>query len=48
MNHGEAHYVTALYGDTFPFCLECHDHVRFELVVSSVHINAHPYFNRSK
>jgi hypothetical protein len=48
MNHGEAHYVTALYGDTFPFCLECHDNVRFELAVSSVHVNAHPYFNRSK
>ena len=48
MNHGEAHYVTAIYGDTFPPCLECYDNVQFELAVSSVHVNAHPYFNRSK
>jgi hypothetical protein len=44
--HGEPHYVTALFGDTFPVCVECSDQVRFELAVSSVHINAHPYFNR--
>jgi hypothetical protein len=45
--HGETHYVTAIYGDTFPACLECSVNVQFELSIPSVHVNAHPYFNRS-
>ena len=31
--HAPPHYVTALYGDIFPKCLECVDEVRFELAV---------------
>ncbi len=44
--HIEAHYVTAVFGDTFPPCLECSDNIRFELALSAVHINAHPQFKR--
>ena len=42
--HAAAHYVTALYADKFPTCLECSDSVRFEL--AAVHVKAHPQFNR--
>jgi len=45
--HGESHYVTAVFGDVFPACLECSDQEQFELAMSSVHVHAHPYFNRS-
>ncbi len=44
--HVEAHYITALQGDTFPLCLECSDNVRFEVALSAVHVNAHPLFKR--
>jgi hypothetical protein len=47
MKHEEPHYVIAILGDTFPPCLECADDVRFELAISSVHVNAHHHFNRS-
>jgi hypothetical protein len=42
--HALPHYVTALYGDTFPPCLECADGVRFELAVVAGYIGAHPLF----
>ena len=44
--HIPPHYVTALFGDTFPPCLECSDNVQFEVALSAVHINAHPQFMR--
>lgn len=44
--HIEAHYVTAVFGDTFSPCLDCADNIRFELALSVVHINAHPQFKR--
>jgi hypothetical protein len=44
--HIISHYVTMLYGETFPPCLECSASVRFELALSAVHINAHPAFKR--
>jgi hypothetical protein len=43
-NHAESHYVTALYGDTFPACLKCSGGARFELAASAVHVDAHPLF----
>jgi len=42
----ERHYVVAIYGDVFPSCLKCASAVRFELRVSTVHVNAHPLFRR--
>jgi hypothetical protein len=42
--HAEPHYVTALYGDTFPACQKCSRKIRFELAISAVHLNAHPLF----
>ena len=42
--HTAPHYVTALYGDTFPACQRCSGKIRFELAISAVHINAHPLF----
>jgi len=44
--HMGAHYITALFGETFPTCLGCSKHVRFELALSAVYIYAHPQFNR--
>lgn len=44
--HVQPHYVTMLYGDSFPSCLHCSDQVRFELAVSAVHVNAHVLFKR--
>ena len=44
--HAEPHYVTLLFGDTFPVCLTCFKHVQFELAMSSAHVNAHPHFQR--
>ena len=44
--HAEPHYVMALFGGTFPTCLECIDNVRFELALSAVYVNAHPQFKR--
>lgn len=44
--HAEPHYVTALFGDTFPLCLTCTRQVRFELAMSAAHVNAHPHFQR--
>ena len=44
--HVPAHYVTALFGDTFLPCLDCSDNVRFELALSAVHLKAHPQFKR--
>jgi hypothetical protein len=44
--HAPPHYVTALYGDTFPTCLGCSDSVRFELALSALHVNADPQFIR--
>jgi hypothetical protein len=46
--HAEPHYVTVLYGDTFPTCLECRHRVRFDLAIAAVHINAHPLFMRGQ
>jgi hypothetical protein len=46
--HALPHYVTALYGDTFPKCLECVDEVRFELAVVAGYIGAHPLFIRPR
>ncbi len=43
-NHALPHYVTALYGDIFPACLECLDGVRFELAIAAGYIGAHPLF----
>ena len=45
--HVRAHYVTMLFGDTFPPCLKCSNAVRFELAISAVHANAHPHFQRA-
>jgi len=45
--HSQPHYVTAVHGELFPGCLECSHHVQFELVVSAVHMKAHPLFYRS-
>jgi len=44
--HAEPHYVTLLFGDTFPSCLTCSRQVQFELAMSAAHVNAHPYFQR--
>lgn len=44
--HVPAHYVTALFGDTFPACSECSDEVRFQLAMSAIHVKAHPQFRR--
>ncbi|HXY07887.1 MAG TPA: hypothetical protein VEI52_08525 [Terriglobales bacterium] len=44
--HAESHYVIVLFGETFPSCTECSHHVRFELAMSAVHVNAHPHFAR--
>ena len=44
--HALPHYVTALYGDIFPACLECLNGVRFELTVGAGYIGAHPLFIR--
>jgi hypothetical protein len=44
--HAESHYVIVLFGGIFPPCLECSQHVRFELAVSTVHVNARPHFAR--
>jgi hypothetical protein len=44
--HAESHYVTVLYGDTFPSCLICSKGARFELAVAAVHIDDHPLFHR--
>jgi len=44
--HIPPHYVTAVFGDTFPPCLECSDNVRFEVALSAVHVRAHPQFMR--
>jgi hypothetical protein len=46
--HAQSHYVTALYGDTFPACLECLNGVRFELTIVAGYIRAHPLFIRSR
>ena len=46
--HALPHYVTALYGDTFPACLECVDGARFELAVVAGYIGAHPLFVRPR
>ena len=46
--HALPHYVTALYGDTFPACLECVDRVRFEFAVVAGYIGAHPLFIRPR
>jgi len=46
-HHIPPHYITAIYGDTFPVWLECSDRVRFEIALSAVHVHAHPQFNRS-
>jgi hypothetical protein len=45
--HVPSHYVTMLFGDTFPPCLKCSNGVRFEVAVSAVHANAHPLFQRA-
>jgi len=42
--HIPTHYVTALFGDTFPACSECSDKVRFQLAMSAIHVEAHPQF----
>ena len=44
--HALPHYVTALYGATFPACLDCVDGVRFELAVVAGYIGAPPLFIR--
>lgn len=44
--HVDAHYVIALQGDIFPACLECSDNVRFDVALSTAHVNAHPLFKR--
>ena len=44
-HHAPAHYVTVLYGETFPLCKECSDGVTFELAMSAVHVNAHAFFD---
>jgi hypothetical protein len=44
--HVSPHYVTAVFGDTFPPCVDCSDNVRFELALSAVHVKAHPQFKR--
>jgi len=45
--HAGIHYVTVLFGEIFPACLQCSELVRFELAHSAVHVNAHPQFMRS-
>lgn len=44
--HIPTHYVTAIYGDTFPRCMRCSNRVRFEIALAAVHVEAHPQFNR--
>jgi hypothetical protein len=44
--HAEPHYVTLLFGETFPLCLTCYKQVQFELAISAAHVNAHPHFQR--
>ena len=46
--HAQPHYVTVLYADIFPTCLECSDGVRFELEILAANINAHPHFMRRR
>ena len=46
--HVETHYVTVVYGDTFPLCLHCLDRVQFELAMSAVYVHAHRHFDRSR
>jgi hypothetical protein len=45
LQHAETHYVTVLCGDVFPSCLECFEHVQFELAVPAGYVAAHPRFN---
>lgn len=42
--HVPRHYVTALYGDTFPACRSCLGGVRLEIAMRAVYIDAHPLF----
>jgi len=44
LQHAPPHYVTAIYGNVFPTCVECSDNVRFEIALFAVHVNAHPLF----
>ncbi len=44
--HAEPHYVTLLFGETFPLFLTCYKQVQFELAISAAHVNAHPHFQR--
>jgi len=46
-HHAETHYVTVSYGDVLPTCRQCLDQVRYELVMSAVHIKAHRHFTRN-
>jgi hypothetical protein len=45
-SHAEPHYICVLYGERFPSCLGCSGLVRFEIVISAIHVNAHPLFAR--
>jgi hypothetical protein len=47
-HHADTHYVTVLFGDRFPSCLQCLEEVRFELNLSAVHVHAHRHFNRDR
>jgi len=38
--HIPTHYVTAIYGDTFPRRRRCSNRVRFEIALAAVHVGA--------
>ena len=43
-NCQESHSVTIVQGEILPSCLGCSDEVRFEPVISAVHIREHQLF----
>ncbi len=46
-NHELPHYVTVLSGDTFPACVGCGRHVRFEIAISATRLHAHAQFQQT-
>ena len=43
-----SHEVTCVFGNKFPPCNHCGDHVRFVLTRAALHIEAHKYFVRKR
>ena len=47
-HHAHPHYVTLLYGEILPSCLQCSSKVNFEVAMAAVHVRAHPSFMRDQ